>query len=252
MPFPSATACTPGGPRSQGEKVVSPRAARDAVRTDRMCFRWLRRVSWRLAHRRERAARRPFGVNGTRRRRPPAKQRVPFVRGCVPEVSGPSHETGRVRLLDQRQASTTASALRQPTGGDSSPPKVRAFGCFFPFHRTPGRGEAKQSGIHRERIPARQRTTTLRIYAACALTFVSTMPRQLRSSRLHRGFFRADRSSPLRIAPRTIAMPWRRCLFLQPHGNRFIPSGCGASRFHRRAPCPSILPQPSPLSLRAC
>lgn len=56
-------------------------------------------------------------MNGTRRRRPPAKQRVPFVRGCVPEVSGPSHETGRVRLLDQRQASTTASALRQPTGG---------------------------------------------------------------------------------------------------------------------------------------
>ncbi len=41
---------------------------------------------------------------------PPAEQRAPFVCGCTPEVSGPSHETGRVRLLTQRTALTTARA----------------------------------------------------------------------------------------------------------------------------------------------
>src|SRR3546814_1445021 len=41
---------------------------------------------------------------------PPAKHRAPFVCGCTPEVSGPSHETGRVRLLTQRTALTTACA----------------------------------------------------------------------------------------------------------------------------------------------
>ena len=47
-------------------------------------------------------------VHGIRCRCPPAEQRAPFVRGCVPEVSGPSHETGRVRMLTQRMALTTA------------------------------------------------------------------------------------------------------------------------------------------------
>lgn len=41
---------------------------------------------------------------------PPAEQWAPFVRVCVPKVSGPSHETGRVRLLMQRTALTTARA----------------------------------------------------------------------------------------------------------------------------------------------
>lgn len=55
-----------------------------------------------------RVARRPLAVDGIRCRCPPAKQRAPFVRGCVPEVSDPSHDMGRVRTLMQRTALTTA------------------------------------------------------------------------------------------------------------------------------------------------
>lgn len=47
-------------------------------------------------------------VDGIRCRCPPAEQRAPFVRGCVPKDVDPSHDTGRVRLLTQRAALTTA------------------------------------------------------------------------------------------------------------------------------------------------
>jgi hypothetical protein len=48
-------------------------------------------------------------VDGIQCRRPPAKQRVPFVRGCVPKDVDPSHDKGRVQSLRQRMASTTAT-----------------------------------------------------------------------------------------------------------------------------------------------
>ena len=50
----------------------------------------------------------PAWVDGIRCRCPPVKKRVPFVCGYTPEDAGPSHETGRVRLLTQRMALTMA------------------------------------------------------------------------------------------------------------------------------------------------
>src|SRR5690606_36843848 len=57
---------------------------------------------------------------------------------------------------------------------------------------------------------------------ACALTSVSTMPRQLRSSKLRRGS--SALTDPVRFASllRTVAMSWRRCL-VPPHGNPLHP-----------------------------
>jgi len=59
---------------------------------------------------------------------PPAEQRAPFVHGCVPANTDPSHDTGRVRLLMQRQVSTPTGHL-QPAGGNScqQPERLNGF-----------------------------------------------------------------------------------------------------------------------------
>ena len=68
-------------------------------------------------------------VDGIQCRCPPAKQRVPFVRGCVPKDVDPSHDTGRVRLLMQRAALTTAGTATAHRWFLSSPAEgSRAFG----------------------------------------------------------------------------------------------------------------------------
>lgn len=52
-------------------------------------------------------------VGGIRCRCPPVEQRAPFVRGCVPKDVDPSHDTGRVRLLVQQTALTTAATAHR-------------------------------------------------------------------------------------------------------------------------------------------
>jgi len=43
-----------------------------------------------------RTIRRPFAVSGIRCLHPQVKQRVPFVRGCVPDDTDSSHDKNRV------------------------------------------------------------------------------------------------------------------------------------------------------------
>lgn len=142
-------------------------------------------------------------VHGTRCRCPPAKQRVPFVRGCVPEVSGPSHETGRVRLLDQRQALTTATPCNSPRV--VIPPRRRLPpSAAFPFtpafaapthHARQAIGRSPRadfgSPMHAKPPNLHPMRADLRQHHAQAASVFKAAAR----------FFRVDRSSPLRIAP---------------------------------------------------
>ena len=61
---------------------------------------------------------------------PAGETSAPFVCGCTPEVSGPSHETGRVRLLMQRTALTTACADAAHRWFPSSPAEGPRFGAM--------------------------------------------------------------------------------------------------------------------------
>lgn len=81
-----------------------------------------------------RAAWRPLGSSSIRRRCPPAEQRAPFVCGCTPKDIDPSHDTGRVRTL-QQSGFDDGQALDQPTGGfffDSRRPVPSAPFSFQP------------------------------------------------------------------------------------------------------------------------
>jgi len=82
-------------------------------------------------------------VDASRRRCPPVKQRAPFVRGCVPERTGPSHDTGRVTnhrvaAPKPRQATVTGGYLfhrrrRRPSAfpSCSTPGNPGVFICPF-------------------------------------------------------------------------------------------------------------------------
>lgn len=126
-------------------------------------------------------------VDGIRCRCPPAEQRAPFVCGCTPEVSGPSHETGRVRLLTQRTALTTAcadAAHRWFSFLSSRRPAWPSAPWSLPCPVTracPKAGRPRFGfpcdGSHASRPSSRH----------ALLTVVSGMPWQSRSSRLQRG-----------------------------------------------------------------
>src|SRR5690554_6213894 len=64
-------------------------------------------------------------------RYPPVNQRVPFVRGCVPENADSSHDTNRVRMFTA-SGPTDSPGRPQTTGGKPSSQPCAAgffFGC---------------------------------------------------------------------------------------------------------------------------
>jgi len=57
-----------------------------------------------------RTIRRPFSVGGIRCLSPQAKQRVPFVRECVPDNADSSHDKNRVQVLKTANGLAMADA----------------------------------------------------------------------------------------------------------------------------------------------
>jgi hypothetical protein len=78
-------------------------------------------------------------VSGNRHRCPPAKQRVPFVRGCVPYAADSSHDTSRVKPLRLRHALRTGLPILRSSRVTTMflAEGARAFGTFFSFSTTP-------------------------------------------------------------------------------------------------------------------
>ncbi|KXU38356.1 hypothetical protein AXE65_01980 [Ventosimonas gracilis] len=82
-----------------------------------------------------RAIRRPFAVSGIRCLHPQAKQRVPFVRGCVPIDTDSSHDKNRVRVLKTANGLAMAGAA-SAHGCVSFPAEgVFAFGILVCCHK---------------------------------------------------------------------------------------------------------------------
>jgi len=85
---------------------------------------------------RTRTIRRPFAVSGTRCLNPQAKQRVPFVRGCVPIDTASSHDTGQVNVLmkaDGLAMADAASAHGWPFVRQPKVHRLRPLGLALTF-----------------------------------------------------------------------------------------------------------------------
>ena len=95
-----------------------------------------------------RAVRKPCGASGIRYRRPPVKKRAPFVRGCVPEDTGPSHDTGRVCMLTQCQVPTTTRPCKAHRWQRPLCRRFRPSANFLAFTPTPPAHPPKQGASH--------------------------------------------------------------------------------------------------------
>jgi hypothetical protein len=146
------------------------------------------------------------------------KQRVPFVRGCVPYDTGSSHDTGRVQLVLQWQALNASHAQESDSQvailsqAEGLPPSafflpssaIRQYGhpAFGASRHLLIFAAGTECGRLDMRLPARHITAfgaLLPLFEACIADLLSTAPGSPRSQKAAARSLALTKASPHRI-----------------------------------------------------